>query len=193
MDKREHLVQVAFDLFYREGVHAVGINRILTESGVAKKTLYNHFASKDELVAATLSYRDQRFLNWLGERMATGPAGIDALKAMFDALHDWFNGQDAGQPQFNGCYFINLSAEYGDAEHPLHKQCSAHKWAVQALMRQHLSVWVEAGMLDQLVDALALLKEGAIVQAHVTGDKNAALKAWAIAEPLLQAHVRRED
>jgi len=59
VDKREHLIRVAFDLFYREGVHAVGINRVLAESGVAKKTLYHHFASKDDLVAATVAYRDQ--------------------------------------------------------------------------------------------------------------------------------------
>lgn len=61
MDRRERLVSVAFGLFYRHGVHAIGINRIIAESGVAKKTLYHHFSSKEALIAATVDYRDRQF------------------------------------------------------------------------------------------------------------------------------------
>lgn len=185
MDKREHLVQVAFELFYREGVHAVGINRVLAESGVAKKTLYNHFDSKEALVAATLEYRNGIFLRWMQARMSAAAKGVDALRAMFMALDDWFNQRDIDMPSFYGCYFINLSAEFGDAQHPLHRQCCAHKAAVRDLIYQQLESCVADADVERLADALALLKEGAIVQAQVSGDKAAALKAWAVADQLL--------
>lgn len=186
MDKREHLIRVAFDLFYREGVHAVGINRVLAESGVAKKTLYHHFASKDDLVAATVAYRDQYFNEWVRMRMNRLPAGRMALHELFRALDDWFNRRDPVMPAFHGCYFINLSAEFGDAEHPIHRQCAAHKRALHALVSQHLAEFItSAEEVSRLADAISLLKEGAIVQAHVVGDRFAALKAWVVVESLL--------
>lgn len=187
MDKREHLVRIAFELFYREGVHAVGINRILAESGVAKKTLYNHFDSKDALIAATLEYRDGVFLNWMQARMTSAGKGTAALKAMFTALDDWFNQRDSEMPCFYGCYFINLSAEFSDMQHPLHRQCAAHKASVRQLVQQSLAECSAAEDTERLADALVILKEGAIVQAQVSGDKTAALKAWGIAEQLLPA------
>ena len=61
MDKKEQLVATAFNLFYKYGIHAVGINRVLEESGIAKKTLYNHFSSKEDLIAATVEYCDQQY------------------------------------------------------------------------------------------------------------------------------------
>lgn len=187
MDKREHLIKVAFDLFYREGVHAVGINRVLAESGIAKKTLYHHFAGKDDLVAATAAYRDQSFTEWVSLRMGRLPAGRMALHELFRALDDWFNRRDPLMPVFHGCYFINLSAEFGDANHPIHRQCAAHKRALQALVSRHLSEFVtSAEDVPRLADAIALLKEGAIVQAHVVGDRFAALKAWVVVESLLE-------
>ena len=64
MDKRQQLINTAFRLFYQNGIHAVGINQILKESGIAKKTLYHHFASKEQLLLAVLEYRDQIFLQW---------------------------------------------------------------------------------------------------------------------------------
>ncbi len=77
MERREQLVSVAFDLFYRYGVHAVGINRVLAESGVAKKTLYNHFPSKEDLVAATVDYRDRQHLDGKSCRRGTDREGGD--------------------------------------------------------------------------------------------------------------------
>jgi AcrR family transcriptional regulator len=61
--KPDLLIHAAFKLFYQHGIHAVGINLILSETGVAKKTLYHHFSSKDDLVEAVLIYRDQIFMD----------------------------------------------------------------------------------------------------------------------------------
>ncbi|PSL14942.1 TetR family transcriptional regulator [Marinobacterium halophilum] len=182
MDKREQLVSVAFDLFYRHGVHAVGINRVLAESGIAKKTLYHYFPSKDELVAATVSYRDHGFVQWLQQRLDLAE-GYEAVMALFDALDDWFNGRDPSIQPFYGCFFINVSAEFGNPEHPVHQQCAAHKQQLAALIRQRLESMPKYAA-DSLIDALLLLKEGAIVQASVAGDLEAGLKAKAVAQRL---------
>lgn len=187
MERREQLVSVAFDLFYRYGVHAVGINRVLAESGVAKKTLYNHFPSKEELVAATVAYRDRQFFAWMEGHVEGAPVGKEALYAMFHALDDWFHGRDNQLYPFHGCYFINVSAEFGDPEHPIHQQCARHKRAILGLIRNHVSQLLsDEEEVIKMSDAIAMLKEGAIVQAHVLGDLRAAAKAWAVAAQLLE-------
>ena len=84
--KRDLLINTALELFSREGFHATGIDRILSESGVAKMTLYNHFKSKDELILAALRRRDETFRNWFMrtvEASAETPRG--RLLASFDA------------------------------------------------------------------------------------------------------------
>ena len=88
MDKKEQLVATAFNLFYKYGIHAVGINRVLEESGIAKKTLYNHFSSKEDLIAATVEYCDQQYFSWLDLRLHEATPGRDALYAMLDAFDD---------------------------------------------------------------------------------------------------------
>ncbi len=85
--RRDHLIDTALRLFYQQGYHATGIDRILAESGVAKMTLYKHFRSKDELILAALQLRDERFRNWLmAEMEAASPDPVERLLAMFDAL-----------------------------------------------------------------------------------------------------------
>ena len=72
--KRDQLINTAQELFYREGYHATGIDRILAESGVAKMTLYKHFRSKDELIQAVLQSREQSVLGQLAALRASAPA-----------------------------------------------------------------------------------------------------------------------
>lgn len=191
MDKREQLVAVAFDLFYRHGVHAVGINRVLEVSGVAKKTLYHHFPSKEDLVAATVDYRDRRYTAWLTTRIEPVSPGWPALAAIFDALDDWFNDRDDRIQPFHGCFFINVSAEFGDPEHPIHRQCARHKQSIIELIRRHVAQVIDDPQaVESVSEVLSMLKEGAIVQAHVAGDFKAAIKARSAAEQLLD--VRRQ-
>lgn len=190
MDKKEQLVSVAFDLFYRYGVHATGINLVIAESGVAKKTLYNYFSSKEELIAATVDYRDRKFLNWIEKRILEASEGRDRLYAMFDALDDWFNERDKQVYPFHGCYFINVSAEFSDAHHPIHQQCASHKRAMLDLIKKYTSkVFSDEKTVLEMAEAIALLKEGAIVQAHVMGDLHSAVKAKAIVEALLDSRL----
>ncbi|MCC5900370.1 MAG: TetR/AcrR family transcriptional regulator [Halomonas sp.] len=190
MERKEQLVSAAFSLFYRYGVHAIGINRIITESGVAKKTLYSHFSSKEALVAATVEYRDRQFFSWIEERTKSALDGQSAICALFDALDDWFNERVNLIHPFHGCYFINVSAEFSDLNHPIHQQCASHKRAMLGLISGYVSpLFSDEETVTTLAEAIATLKEGATVQAHVMGDLKAAVKAKAIATELLQARL----
>ena len=87
---RDRILNAASELFYREGVQNVGIDRIIAESGVAKMSLYNHFKSKDALIAAWLQERDVSWRTWFQttvEQLVTEPC--DRILAVFDALHEW--------------------------------------------------------------------------------------------------------
>ena len=100
-------------------------------SGVAKKTLYHHFKSKEELIQATLIYRDKQFSTWLCSYLKNTQAPKDKLLAIFDALHLWFNDQVEDFLKFNGCFFVKTSGEFSLAGSPINNMCSAHKSAIE--------------------------------------------------------------
>jgi AcrR family transcriptional regulator len=119
---REHLVSVALKLFHQYGFHATGIDKILAESGVAKNTLYRHFKSKDELILASLRKQDEEFRNWLMREVESHNNAVERLLAVFDVYEEW-----SRTPAFFGCMFINASAEFSDADSPIHAFCKEHK------------------------------------------------------------------
>jgi len=171
-DRREHLVQTALDLFCRDGFHATGIDRILSESGVAKMTLYKHFRSKDDLILAVLRRRDEEFRNWFVravERRAETPRA--RLIVLFDVLGEWF-----AERNFTGCTFINAAAEYGRADDPIHASAAEHKKLVRSYIRD-LAHAAGAKDPEDLAYALNLLIEGAITMAYVVGELDAAARA----------------
>lgn len=178
-EKQLSIVRTALRLFYRQGIHAVGINEIIQQSGVAKKTLYNYFASKEELVLAALAYRDDIFMNWLTGRMDSVDAGSDALIEMFYGLDDWFNDRAEQLGNFRGCFFINASGEYTDPQTPVHQACKAHKANVKQQVLGHTRLLSYSSddadqAADRLAETLCLLKEGAITTAMVQEDPLAA-------------------
>lgn len=182
ISKREQIINQALNLFYKNGFHATGVDKIISEAGVSKKTLYHHFRSKNELVLATLRKRDELFRNNMmreTERLATLPK--DRLLAIFDFLDGWFN-----EDSFCGCMFINASAEFGDLKDPCHILCAEHKRLVCDYIA---SLAEKAGANDasDMAKQWQLLVEGAIVKAHVEGDKDAAKRAQTIARHILPA------
>lgn len=190
MDKRDALVATAFSLFYREGIHAVGINRILEQSGIAKKTMYHHFPSKDDLIMAVLEFRHERYCQWLEGRVAGVPAGIVGIEAIFTALDDWINDRDATLTSFHGCFFINVSGEFGNPDHPAHQYCAKHKaWVLALMKRQVEAMGLDEKQAEDFAQSLALLKEGAIVLAHVCGQTGAARRAGQTARLLLEPYL----
>ena len=183
MTKRDELIKTAFELFYLNGVHSVGINQILAETGVAKKTLYTHFASKEALLEAVIAYRDERFRTWFFGLMDQYSEAETIVKAMFDGLDDWFNDRVDTLMPFQGCFFVKVNAEF--VQHRVNDLCFEHKQAiVDYLVRRLSNRYGESGA-RQLANQLALLKEGAIAQAYLGKDRQAAKQAKAIAMTLL--------
>ncbi|MEQ8233250.1 MAG: TetR family transcriptional regulator [Gammaproteobacteria bacterium] len=177
--KRDELVRKALDIFYREGFHATGMDRLSAETGISKTTMFKHFRSKDELILAVLRLRDQEFRNWLFRRMGEAGAPHAQLLAMFDALAEWF-----ATPGFRSCMFIKAASEYPDPDHPIHAQAAEHK---RLLFRQVRELAAAAGAADAdaLARALLLLKDGAIVTAHLGHERAPAADAKAAAAVLL--------
>ncbi|MGJ3250781.1 MAG: TetR/AcrR family transcriptional regulator [Elainellaceae cyanobacterium] len=177
---RDRILKAASDLFYQEGVQNVGIDRIIAESGVAKMSLYNHFKSKDALIAAWLQQRDINWRNWFQntvENKATEPA--ERLLAMFDALGEWFS-----QPDFRGCAFINSSVELVDPEHPGYQVAIEHQQAIYDYILQLVNE-AEIANPEVVAERLLLLVEGAIVVAMMRRSPAAAAHAKAAATTLI--------
>jgi AcrR family transcriptional regulator len=145
-------------------------------------TLYAHFPSKDDLIAAYLERANERFWHWLDAAVA----GVDdpraKLVSMFDAV-----GKLANDPQCLGCTFQGTAAEFPDPDHPGHRVALAHKQAVLARLG---TLAREADLRDPeaLADQLLLLMDGAWVAARMFGPHNPSAQVAAAATALIQAH-----
>ena len=175
--RKQHLIETALTLFNEKGYHATGIDLILAESKVSKATLYKHFRSKDELILAALQLQHEHVLGMIkGKITNASELGSSRVLALFDGLHAWFNSD-----RFYGCNFINASAEYADADDPIHVYAAEHKQAIVDLVR------IELAPEDKSkADQIDLLVEGAIVMAHTRGIKDAALMAKEMARSLIK-------
>lgn len=169
--KRDLLLDTALELFYRQGINSIGINEVIKVSGVAKKTLYSHFSSKDELILAALEKRHKTFMNWLETKLANTKDNQEVIDVLFAALESWFNGNEPELSDFRGCFFINTSAEFSDAKSEISRYCSFHKEQVKQLIESKL-----ANNSEDLLNGICLLKEGAITTAYVTGESADAIK-----------------
>lgn len=179
--RRQHLVETALELFSEHGFHGTGIDRILERAGVSKKTLYNHFRSKDELILAVLAHYDSRFRNDFVRRVEKAARTPRArLLAVFDVAEDWFSARS-----FYGCLFINAIGEHSAEDSAIRRVCQEFK----RLMRDYLFELARQARLknpSRLADQLALLLEGAIVTAQVSQDAGAARTARQVAQVLVR-------
>src|SRR5919198_1197575 len=109
----QRILDVASELFYWRGIHAVGVDTIAAESGVTKRTLYDRFGSKDALVVAYLERRDRRWRELIERRLAErDPHSVGRVLVPFDALSEWLEGSP------RGCCFVNAFAEISELDHP---------------------------------------------------------------------------
>lgn len=151
-------------------MHAVGINEVLKASGIAKKTLYNHFASKEDLLIAALQWRDEQFWQWLKQQLSDAAGNRELINKLFHALEDWFNDRVDQLNSFRGCFFINAAAEYSDKNLQVCWVCKQHKQRVQQLIADSLPEHSA-----QLAFQLWMLKEAGIVSALVNQNRRAAI------------------
>ena len=183
-EARGRILETADLLFYREGIRAVGIDRIIAEAGVAKMTLYSHFPSKDDLILAVLQHREHTVMHFFQTAMERlGKRHKEPLRAFFAALQEHVEA-----PDYRGCAFQNTSIELADPSHPGAAFVSGQKRRFGEFLRGlvetaigHSAAWTAA--------AISLLVEGALVTAVVQGSpaaveiaRDAALKLAAVAK-----------
>jgi AcrR family transcriptional regulator len=180
--KRDHLLAVAQRMFCETGFHAVSVDAILEQAGVARMTLYKNFGSKEELIVATLHREDLMFRQWLASSIeAQSKKPEDRIRGLFHALHDRFASEG-----YYGCAFIRASLEYPDPAHPVHRAAREHKEMIRSYLRG-LAADVEGADPKTLSEQLYLLFEGAITASQLHGEPWPAEYARQAAERLLSA------
>jgi AcrR family transcriptional regulator len=180
-DARERLMRTAYDLFSVHGVQAIGVDRIVAESGVAKTTLYRHFRSKDELALAVIERREQRWSrDWLqAEALVRGRTAEERLLVLFDIIAEWARRDD-----FEGCLFMNTLLEMRDRASPVALASSAALGHVRAFLRE-LAESVGVRNPDEFTLRWQTMMWGAIVAASF-GEPEAALATREVARLLLE-------
>lgn len=177
---RDRLVETAITLFNRYGFHATGVDRIVAVAKVAKKTLYAHFPSKEDLILAALSRKRAAFADkFLPDALASSANPRERLLTLFELAKGWFN-----DPDFYGCIFVNAAVEYSDPHHPINACAREFK----TLLRNFASDQAKAGGAadpEILADQIALLFEGATTVAQVSARPDAATTAKGIAALLI--------
>jgi AcrR family transcriptional regulator len=163
---RERLLETAGRLFYAEGIHAVGVDRLIAAAGVTKVTFYRHFPAKDDLVRVYLEREDQR----MQDAVAGIIAGLEpaaAIRAIFEAI-----ARGLGNPDFRGSPFVNTAAEYPDLDHPVGRAIRAHREWLRELLTKLLT---QAGHPDPRgsADLLMLARDGAMSFAQFDGPEPA--------------------
>lgn len=182
---RTRLLDAATRLFYEEGIHAVGIDRIIEEAGVTRATLYKQFAGKENLVLAYLRGEDEVLRG-----LFAAAAGVsDDPEVLLNATVDGI-AADVRDRHTRGCPFINAAAEYPDADGAVRMLISEHReW-----FRSTLESLAEAAGLDDPADAaasLVLLRDAALVGGYLDGDERVTPAFERSARALIAAHRRR--
>ena len=180
LSKRDQLIQTAVKLFAKNGIHATGVDSIVEQSGVTKKTLYAHFRTKEELVLAVLRHYDGLARNEFMRKVESGGTTPRArLLAIFDVAQDWFQ-----QNNFYGCLFVNTIGEYSGKDTPIRQICKEYKQLVKDYIH---SLCRQAGAKDPqgLAEELSLLLEGATVTAQVSQNPKTAKIAKRAAKVLI--------
>jgi len=180
---RERILTAAYELFRGRGIRAVGTDEVIERAGVARATLYRHFATKNDLVLAVLQRREELWTHGLIEEQSRqrGNTPEEQLLAIFDVLHDWFQLRDG----YEGCSFINVLLELG-ADHPAGRASIGHIDHVRDIVR-HRAAAVGLADVEGFASSCHILMKGAIILAAV-GDLDAALRAREMACALIERH-----
>jgi AcrR family transcriptional regulator len=159
---KERILKTASELFYRDGARAVGVDLVVEQAGVAKTSLYRHFRTKDDLIAAFLEREDEQFWQqWdtVAQRHRADP------QAELDAHMQWI-GERVGRKNYRGCPQLNMAAEFPEAAHPARLVAVSHKKELRARLRG-IADRFGVRRPDDLAAQLLLLVNGAFVSSQV--------------------------
>lgn len=182
----DKLLNAAAALFYDHGIAGTGIDAVVQRAGVAKKSLYNNFSSKADLVGQYLQARHAEWLGLNAARQATALTPRDRVLAVFDAYQD--HAEFAYERGFRGCGLLNAAAEL-TADDPGRQVVRRHKEEVEALLYAPLSDLLpgDPARAGRLARHLSFLLEGAMSRAGLEGSSAQLLEARAMASDLLEA------
>ncbi|SFN18336.1 transcriptional regulator, TetR family [Chitinophaga sp. YR627] len=180
---RDRILKTAITLFNEHGVHTIGIDRIIAESGVSKRSFYNYFPSKSDLIAEYLDFWDGFRFDNLERHLAAAKGGAKAeILAIFDALEDWIS-----QTDFNGCMFTRGLNDFSDEDtKQLREKVDAHFKKSTDFIGARLTELVKPAKAKTMLPQLLSLILGTMVVAHMTGDRKVAQLNKKIARTLLE-------
>ncbi|MEA9390414.1 TetR/AcrR family transcriptional regulator [Acerihabitans sp. TG2] len=162
-EARERILNSAHRLFYRDGIRATGIDRIIKEAAVTKVTFYRHFPSKNNLILAFLDFRHRLWINWFEESLRRNINRYGTLpEGLTETLAEWFKSDD-----FRGCAFINTVSEIGNELPQVMPLIREHKTQMEQIIASFISSEKDEGRMAQ---KYALLVEGAITTVQRTGN-----------------------
>jgi AcrR family transcriptional regulator len=164
-EARARLLSTATGLFYAEGLHSVGIDRILSTAGVTRATLYRHFPSKDDLLVAYLAQIDEAMREKVAAAQAKHADPDDVIRAVSQLIAD-----DIQRTGFRGCAFLNAAAEYPESSHPVHQTVQKHREWFLATMTELFSA---TGKPDAEAAAqhFVMLRDGAMAAGCLSDPK----------------------
>lgn len=181
---RERLLDAASTRFYEDGVNATGIDAITAEAGVAKKSLYNNFRSKSDLVSAYIDARHEEWLDLHRARASSAATSVERVLSVFDAYLDHANADHGGG--FRGCGLLNTAAEF-PAGAPERDAVRLHKEQVEQILAEGLAELTDADGAQELAEHFSYLLEGAVARAGLEGDPVRLERARGIAASMLSA------
>ncbi|HEY3432480.1 MAG TPA: TetR/AcrR family transcriptional regulator [Rhodocyclaceae bacterium] len=188
-DAQSQILAAVDELFYREGARAVGVDTVVKRAGVNKMSLYRQFESKDGLLLHYLARRDEKFWSYFDASLAKHPGAPkqQLLQFMADLA------KRAQRPDYRGCPFVNIAAEFPDRSHPARQAVAANKTRLLTQL-QELAEAANAKDAPGLARMLLLLIEGAYTASQTCAADNHVLAALApAAEVLIAAACGKAD
>jgi AcrR family transcriptional regulator len=154
-EARTRLLTTASRIFYAEGIHAIGVDRIVAEAKVTRATFYRHFPGKEDLVLAYLQGADQAIRGQVQTAAADLPP-TDAVRAVAASIADGIRS-----PGFRGCAFLNAVAEYPDPGHPVHQAVLTHRqWFLETI--NTLMAGIDEASAEPAAQHFVMLRDGAM-------------------------------
>ncbi len=162
---RERILQTAQTLFYRDGIRATGVDRIIAEASVTKTTFYRHFKSKNNLIIAYLERRDKNLLSSLSQSLVENGGDVGAIILTFK---EWFESDS-----FRGCAFLNSVGEVGEIMPEVIEMTQRHKQGIADMLE---TVLPETDNRPEVAMTLAMAIDGATVRAQYDQDSKPAVQ-----------------
>jgi AcrR family transcriptional regulator len=182
---KRRILETANTLFYNDGIHSVGVDRLISESGVTKATFYKHYGSKDRLIVEYITSQDLMIRGFIDEIIDGASTPESSIRALVDMIVAAIEG-----PGFRGCPFINAAMEFTDSRHPVRQIVAEHReWyadkATELFRKIGHPLPGDAG------DEFILARDGAMTGGYAGGDTIAATTALQRAVERILAESRR--